>query len=260
MRKAILVSFAALVMTALLFAGGDPWKSKPYQQWDDKDVQRILQDSPWAKVVQVDATWKNSKLNSNDDSPQPTVPSGAPASGGKMGGMGGGSQTPAPSAPAPAGGVYSGGSSAQATFVVRWVSSRTVQRAAARKAELAGQLKPEEAEKQLAQSTDVYEIVIGGPDMGPFQSADEETLKTSVYLIEKKTKQKISPTKVEVSRSTDGKNVQVVAFIFAKKSDNGEPTIPDDDKGVDFYCAVNGAKIHTAFDISKMQDTQGRDL
>jgi hypothetical protein len=264
MRKAILVSSAVLIVAALVFAGGDPWKSKPYQQWDDKDIQKILQDSPWAKVVQVDASWRNTKLNSNDDSAQPAVPAvAAPASGGKMGGMGGGSsmggQSPAPSAPA-AGNVESSGPSSQATFAVRWVSSRTIQRAAARKSELAGQLKPEDAEKQLAQSPDFYEIVVGGPDMRPFQSADEDTLKTSAYLTERKTKQKISPTKVEVSRSTDGKKVQVVAFIFSKKSANGEPTIADDEKDVDFNCFVGGAKIHTSFDIPKMQDTQGRDL
>jgi hypothetical protein len=260
MRKTILVSSALLIAAALVFAGGDPWKSKPYQQWDDKDVQRILQDSPWARVVQVDANWKNSKLNSNDDSAQPTLPTGPPP-GGKMGGMGGGmgGQSPAPSAPA-AGNVESGGSSAQASFVVRWVSSRTVQRALARKSELTGQLRPEDAEKQLEQAPDVYEILVGGPDMRPFQSADEDTLKTNAYLIEKKTKQKISPTKVEVSRSTDGKNVQVVAFIFPKKSTNGEPTIADDEKGIDFDCFVGGAKIHTSFDIPKMQDTKGRDL
>jgi hypothetical protein len=260
MRKALLVAPVTLIVAALVFAGGDPWKTKPYQQWDDKDIQRIFQDSPWAKVVQVDATWKNSKLNSNDDSPQPTVPAGSPPSEGKMGGMGGYGQAPVSSTPTVGGTGDYGSSSAQASFLVRWVSSRTVQRAAARRAELAGQLKPEEAEKQLAQSPDVYEIVIGGPDMRPFQSADEDTLKTSAYLVEKKTKQKISPVKIEVSRSTDGKNVQAVAFVFPKKSDNGEPTIADDEKGVDFYCAVNGAKIHTTFDISKMQDAQGRDL
>jgi hypothetical protein len=261
MRKAILVSSAILIAAALLFAGGDPWKSKPYQQWDDKDVKRILEDSPWAKVVLVDASWKNSKLNSNDDSAQPATPVAAPPAGGKMGGMGGGmgGQSPPSSAPA-AGNIESGGPSAQASFAVRWVSSRTIQRAAARRSELAGQLKPEDAEKQLAQSPDVYEIVVGGSDMRPFQSADEDTLKTSAYLIEKKTKQKISPTKVEVSRSTDGKSVQVVAFIFSKKSANGEPTIADDEKSVDFNCFVGGAKIHTSFDIPKMQDTQGRDL
>ena len=258
MRKAILVSSAVLVVAALVFAGGDPWKSKPYQQWDDKDVQKILGDSPWAKVVQVDVTWKADKGYSTAEPNGPPVPSNQPAptmGSGKT--MGGGAQP----APAPGGGAgVSANSSGQASFLVRWVSARTVQRAVARKSELAGQLKPEDAEKQLAQSPDIYEIVVGGPDMGPFQSADEDTLKTSAYLIEKKTKQRISPTKVEVSRSTDGKKVLLVAFVFPKKSGNGEPTIADDEKGIDFYCAVNGAKIHTGFDVSKMQDTQGRDL
>jgi hypothetical protein len=261
MRKAILVSSAVLIVAALVFAGGDPWKSKPYQQWDDKDIQRILQDSPWAKAVQVDAYWRNSKLNTNDDSPQPPVPTGTPAAGGKMGGMGGGmgGQAPAPSAPA-AGNVESGGSSAPATFLVRWVSSRTVQRASARKAEMAGQIKPEDAEKQLAQSPDVYEIAIGGPDMRPFESADDDTIKMSATLIDKKTKERILPAKVEVSRSVDGKKVQVVGFVFPKKSENGEPTIAGDEKSVDFTCSINGARIHTSFDVPKMQDTQGRDL
>jgi hypothetical protein len=143
---------------------------------------------------------------------------------------------------------------------VRWVSSRTLQRAAARSAELAGQLKPEDAEKQLANLPDVYEVAVSGPDMRPFQSADEDTLKKSAVLVEKKTKQKISPTKVQVSRSADGTKVQAVAFIFPKKSDNGEPSIPEDEKGIDFNYDLNGAKIRASFDISKMQDNQGRDL
>jgi len=260
MRKAILAGSAVLVAAALMFAGGDPWKSKPYQQWDDKDVKKILEDSPWAKVVQVDVTWKADTGYSTGGPNGPAVAPGQsapPMGGGKS--MGGGAQAAPPSAPVGGAGV-SANSPAEASFLVRWVSSRTVQRAVARKSEMAGQLKPEDAEKQLAQSPDVYDIVVGGPDMTPFQSADEDTLKTSAYLIEKKTKQRISPTKVEVSRSTDGKKVLAVAFVFPKKSGNGEPTIADDEKGVDFYCAINGAKIHTGFDVSKMQDTQGRDL
>jgi len=265
MRKAILVTSAVLAVTALVFADGDPWKTKPYQQWDDKDVQRILHDSPWSKVVQVIANWKNRKLNSNDDSDQPYVPTGAPAAGGKMGGMGSRQAAPsAPAAPAAGGGLDSGDPSSDpstaVTFLVRWVSSRTVVKAVLRKAELAGQMKPEDAEKELAKQLDVYEVVVFGPDMRPFQSADEESLKTSANLIEKKTKQKISPVKVELSRSTDGKRVEVVVFIFPKKSDTGEPTIPPDEERVDFKCSLNGAKFYVSFDLSRMQDTQGRDL
>jgi hypothetical protein len=250
-----------LLTAALLFAGGDPWKSKPYQQWDDKDVKRILEDSPWAKIVKVDVTWKAGKDSSTGDvgGPAPATNQQVPAGGG--GKMGGGASPAAPGTNTPvAGAGDSGGSSGQASFLVRWVSSKTVEKAVYRKAELAGTMKPEDAEKELAKNLDVYELVVFGPDMKPFQSADEDVLKASADLIVKKTKQKISPYKVEISRSPDGKKVTAVAFAFLRKAANGEPTIADDEKGVEFNCFVGGAKIRATFDISKMQDTQGRDL
>jgi hypothetical protein len=260
MRKAILAISAVLVVAALVFAGGDPWKTKPYQQWDDKDVKRILEDSPWSKVIQVDVTWKAGKEYSSGDANGPSPPTNqqVPAGGGGMKPMGG-SPSSATATPV-AGASDSGNSSGQAPFLVRWVSSRTVEKAVYRKAELAGQMKPEDAEKELAKQLDVYELVVFGADMKPFQSADEDALKAGVYLVEKKNKQKILPYKVEITRAPDGTKVQAVGFIFLRKSANGEPTIPDDEKGVDFTCSVNGAKIHASFDISKMQDTQGRDL
>jgi hypothetical protein len=261
MRKPILIGSVVMVLAAAVLAGNEPWKAKPYQQWDEKDVRKILGDSPWSKVIQVEANWKNSKDIANGNPAQQT-PTGAPATSGKMGTPATGTPaggSPAGSTPA-AGAPGPGDASPQVAFVVRWVSSRTLQRAAARSAELAGQLKPEDAEKQLANQPDVYEVAVSGPDMRPFQSADEDTLKKSAVLVEKKTKQKISPTKVQVSRSADGTKVQAVAFIFPKKSDNGEPNIPEDEKGVDFNYDLSGAKIRASFDISKMQDNQGRDL
>jgi hypothetical protein len=262
MRKVVFLSSAVLVVAALVFAGGDPWKSKPYQQWDAKDVQRVLEDSPWSKVIQVEATWKTGKDNSGNDASGPAVATNQQAPAGGGGGNGkamGGSAPGAVSTPV-AGAGDSGNSSGSASFLIRWVSSKTVEKAVYRKAELAGQMKPEDAEKELAKQLDVYELVVFGPDMKPFQSADEDMLKTDGYLIEKKTKQKISPMKVEITRAQDGTKVQAVGFIFLRKAANGEPTIADDEKSVDFICSVNGAKIHTTFDISKMQDTQGRDL
>ncbi len=263
MRKVIFLSSAVLLVAALVFAGGDPWKSKPYQQWDAKDIQRVLEDSPWSKIIQVDATWKSGKDNLGSDASGPAVATNqqgpAGGGGGAAGKAMGGSAPGAVSTPV-AGAGDSGNSSGSAAFLIRWVSSKTVEKAVYRKAELAGEMKPEDAEKELAKQLDVYELVVFGPDMKPFQSADEDTLKTDGYLIEKKTKQKISPTKVEITRSSDGAKVQAVAFIFLRKASNGEPTIADDEKSVDFICNVNGAKIHTTFDISKMQDAQGRDL
>src|ERR1700732_2921319 len=130
MRKAIFVSSAVLLAAALVFAGGDPWKSKPYQQWDDKDVKRILEDSPWAKVVQVDVTWKADKSYSSGDAGGPAngpAPAGnqqTPMGGGGKS-MGGGSPAPTPASNTPVAGAGSAGSSSgEANFLVRWVSSK----------------------------------------------------------------------------------------------------------------------------------------
>jgi len=79
--------------------------------------------------------------------------------------------------------------------------------------------------------------------MRPFQTADEDTLKKSAELIGKKSKEKISPTKVQINRTADGKKVQAVAFIFSKKADNGEPAIPEDEKSVDFVCNATAQKF-----------------
>jgi len=40
-----------LLVSALLWAG-DPWKDKPYTAWSEKEVERILSDSPWAKKIE----------------------------------------------------------------------------------------------------------------------------------------------------------------------------------------------------------------
>ena len=149
---------------------------------------------------------------------------------------------------------------ALATFLVRWTSSRTVREAVLRNLILAGQMKEDAAAQQLAQPVESYEIVVAGPDMKPFQSADEKILEHGAYLMDRKTKQKIAPSSVKIQNSEDGKKIVSVAFIFPKKSDSGVSTISADVKVVDFLCVVTNVKIETSFDISKMQDTLGRDL
>src|SRR5271168_2711074 len=84
-KAVALLLFVVMSLTIVTGAGGDPWKSKPYRQWDSKDILRIVNDSPWAKIVHVDAPWKNAAGGSDALS---GVPAGGvrPATG--MGGMG----------------------------------------------------------------------------------------------------------------------------------------------------------------------------
>ena len=253
------VSFRALLFLAAwlvfpsIWAGGDPWKEKPFQQWDQNDLKKILGDSPWAKVIRVAAPWKGDggSQGSGEGIPRPEIPRG-------MTGVGQGNN-PAPTAGSVPG---AGGSQEppQAAFLVRWVSSLTTRQAIYRGAVLAGQIKEAEAEKALAQPVEEYQVLILGPDMKPFESANEDSLKGSAFLLTKKSKQRIAPDRVQMERNPDSKTVQYIVFFFPKKSANGEENIATDEKGIEFTFSYGPVDIRAGFDPAKMTNRNGRDL
>jgi hypothetical protein len=118
MRKIIFGSLALIILATLAWASGDPWKSKPFAQWDEKDLRKILSDSPWSKVVQVPAAWKTGGDSSG--APDPNLPNATQErspDGSVMGQGIGAPKGPAiPQIP-------------QATFFVRWLSARTIREA-----------------------------------------------------------------------------------------------------------------------------------
>jgi hypothetical protein len=251
LRKAFLSVCVVLLLAAMVWAGGDPWKTKPYQQWDAKDVRKVLDASPWARSVQVEAPWISGGDTSGTDSGGSSQPGPARAGPGARSGPGGGGVDTGAGGPPTA---------ALATYLVRWGSSRTIREALFRNAVLAGQIKEDAAAQQLAQPVENYEIVVAGPDMKPFQSVDEKILQNGAFLMDRKTKQKIAPISAKIQNSEDGKKIVSVAFIFPKKSDSGVSTIGADVKVVDFQCVVTNVKIEASFDTTKMMDTVGRDL
>lgn len=239
----LVIGFAA----AMAWAAGDPWKSKPFQQWDEKDVKKVLNDSPWSKLVSVPAAWASGDAEGGLTPAMPNASQDHSPDGGIMGTAGAGK---APAAP----GVK------EAQFIVRWASSRAVREAALRGAVLGGHMKQEDADKQAAHPLEVYQVLVAGPDMKPFQAADDKAFLEKTFLVLKKSKQRIPATGIEYQRGADGKTVQAVAFSFARKTANGETTLPGDEKSVEFFCSVGGANIRVSFEIPKMEDSQGRDL
>ncbi|MGH9736885.1 MAG: hypothetical protein ACRD8A_20130 [Candidatus Acidiferrales bacterium] len=264
MRKAVIAAVAVFTMAALAWAT-DVWK-KPYDQWDKKDVIKVLSDSPWGKTVRIQAAWESGGAGLPTQSPGMQQSQGGPpspgASGSRPGGgspMGGGGGT-APGEGG-AGGGYGApsGGTPMATFVVRWVSAHTMREAFVRNAELSGQMNQSQAQKQLSQTPDVYQVMVAGPNMLPFEQSTEDVVKKSADLEVKKSKEKIQPVKVEFQRSPDGQKVQDVIIDFPKTV-NGQPTIGPDAKGADFSVSLSRARIRTSFDFSKMSGAQGRDL
>lgn len=248
MRSRIAVLLACLALAVAAWAG-DPWKEKTYKEWDEKEVNKILGDSPWSRVVTVPAFWRGGGGS---------IPgAGGRGGGGGAGGEGGGAaETVGGVGQAVSGG---GGGAPEAHFTVRWGSARTTREALARRAVLRGT--PEaEAERIMNLPVTEHLIVLLGSDMMPFAKSDEKSLMEKTFLKLKKTKQKISPTRVEIVRGQDAKKISGIIFGFPMKSAAGEPLIAADEKGVEFECRTEDVTIRQSFEPHKMVSKAGPDL
>ncbi|MGB0036757.1 MAG: hypothetical protein WBP79_14900 [Candidatus Acidiferrales bacterium] len=255
MRKAVLGGVAVFVLATLVWAGGDPWKTKPFSQWTEKDLQAIFQTSPWAKAnVQAAGAWR---------------PMGSETMSGPTPGAIAGSSTDNSKQSQGSLGEQMGGvekqkkaeeSSATQVYTMLWWSSRTVRAASVRRAVLKGNVTEEDAEKVVSQIKDEYEILVQAQNMYIFQHRGEKAFEKVCSIEMKKTKLKLSPTHVKFQRSGDGETVVGVVFYFPKKQANGEPTISADEKEIDFFLQVGDARLNTYFEPKKMVDIQGQDL
>jgi len=268
MRKAILAALAVALLAVICWAGGDPWKDKPYAQWDDKDIQKVMSSSPWARMVSVTATWVTGSGAADSGGGYggaPQVPSGSsaqPMAGGGGGGMKGGGQGGA-SSTGPQGAAGGGASDpgfAQATYAVYWMSSRTMRAAFGREQVLHSGKDEADVDKIVDQPTQEYEVALQGRDMTPFQTNDEAFFQAHAWLEMKKTKEKVPASKVAFQRGADGKSINAVFFLFPKKSATGEATIGADEKEVSFICNLGKSNLKTDFDPRKMSDQKGPDL
>jgi hypothetical protein len=246
-------AFAIAVILAAVAAAqaGDVWKTKPFDQWTEKDIQEILQTSPWAKAgVQPQGAWHPDGMS------QATGTTGIPGSSTDNSHVSAGTTTDKP------GGTekQDAAAAAQATYSVFWWSSRTIRAASMRRAVLKGSMTEADAEKTVANVPDDYMILVQGTNMQVFQHRGEEAFAKEAYIQLKRNKQKLSPTKVSFLKGSDGQTVTGAMFFFAKKTAAGEPTIVPDEKEIDFYLQVGDSKLLAYFDPKKMVDAKGEDL
>jgi hypothetical protein len=224
-----------LVFSSLAWAADVPWKSKPYGQWEDKDIQKIFTDSPWARIATITRSWVPSSKD---------VPSGPTAG-----------QQRLPGDLSHSSDDSAGG---QLNFYVYWASSRVMRAASARKAILHGGKGDVDVEKYATAPQEEYQIVVQSQDMSPFVRHDEKFFEANAFLEPKKSKQKIAPSHVQYER--DGQLVTTAIFFFPKKTSAGAPTIAPEEKSVEFNCKVEGQPLRVTFEPQKMVDSTGPDL
>ena len=252
MKFAVTIQITTLAL-ALSFAAraDEPWKSKSYKEWNDKEVARIFTDSPWTRKVLIPAPWREGSGG------------GALSRSGRGRGSGTAAGSDEGQAEGSPGGDPVGQTSPQmatALYYIRWTSARTFRQAWVREPLTQGKVKEAEVEKFLAQQPEEYEIVVVGTDMVPFMNMKEAVLKQTAYLRPRKSKEKIYPSRVELRRAGEGRRGLSVVFHFPKKTQTGEPVVSAEEKAIEFTCRGDDAILSSNFDLQKMVNHEGLDL
>jgi len=239
--KKLATFVTAVLLIALVAWAGDPWKTKSFEQWNENDARVILDQSPFSRTISISTHWR--PVDTGTDAG--TVNTGAGGSGS--------TQTTAIA------GEHGSSSDSDYSFRVAWYSSQVVRAAMARLEVLRHAKSEAEAQKLFTSKLDDYIVLVQGLNMGPFNTRPEKDFQGLAYLQLKKSKARILPTKVEYLRGSDGK-VNSVMFYFPRKGADGQPTIPADEKGVNFNCPFEKTAIQVYFEPAKMVAQNGLDM
>lgn len=232
-------------ITAGVFASGlalwaaDAWIKKPYTEWSEKDIRKIMTDSPWA--LGVSAKWEfrggTLPLRPTDPpdrpglaetaSPYATAPVGA---------------APQPMPQLPAGGELPG-------TVVRWESSLAVQQALMKMeyGEKVGS--SPEAQKRLKANSAYYVIAVANTFVGQLPRDDEEhktMLRSTTLTVPGKDREIVASDMVWVG----GNNVWGLGdarFLFPR-----DFALTVDDKVAEFATKFGKTKVRARFNLRSM--------
>jgi hypothetical protein len=248
-RASLVLLFTA---ATLVVSAADFWKIKQPSEWSEKEVKRLLTNSPWAKevVVQMGGVMPATATSGGGR--------GGGRRGGAMGPMGGGvggSGVPSadmggasgPGQGEMGGGMGNSGSaspSSAPTVIVRWETAAPV-REAARTAELPYAARMLEWEKQF------YVITTSGLPFGGRQQPDpdrvrqmQERLRGSATL-RAKGKPPVGPERVFLANAARG---STMIFLFPRSA-----AFTVEDKDVTFETAAGPMQIKAKFKPREME-------
>ncbi|MCH8267027.1 MAG: hypothetical protein IH846_05895 [Acidobacteria bacterium] len=211
-----------ILAAATVLWAGEPWKDKPFTEWGEKDVWKLLEKSPWAKRIHQAGMRRRSTGSSR---------------------MEGGGVV----------GIPINIDEIKHALTVVWSSALTVREALVRQRQLQGTPNKEDSSQLLSQQPENYEIRVHGPAVS---TCCPEPY--SCYLQPRRSKQAISPFKVQFVRQDDESWTEF-RFYFVRNL-AGKPAIGPDEKKVEFYCQSDSGPFKAVFDLRKMTRNSKPDL
>jgi hypothetical protein len=252
MKTAILLLFPA----ALALWAAEVWAAKPYTDWGDKDIQKIMTDSPWAKKVSVALPMAG---GAGGGLTPPSVGGGGGGKGGG-GGRGGGPQGTAASGggdPGIAGdgatGGGGGGGVPETQLFVRWRTALVLNQALAKSKYGAEAGTSPDAKKMLEPEPKYYVIWVSGlpANLRP-RDAESKQAMMKDSVLNPKDKNSIPAEDIQFAgqgRSTD------FFYLFPKSA-----ALTADDKEVEFVTKLGKTAIKAKFKLKDMEISGKLDL
>ena len=233
---------AALFLSALTLCAADVWVAKPYTAWSDKDIRKIMTDSPWSRSVSVilNVIPDGTLLRGRGSAPAPNGPGIAET----CGGLGLGQSAPPPGAPPPA--------PVQAvppktTLIVRWQSATVVQQALVKLqyGDKAGT--SPEAQKRLEPNTAYYIVAVGNlPVSQKPRDADARKALLGMAILTVNGKDHPIAAK-DVVTVEAGEGMIEARFLFPR-----DFILTADDKEVEFATMFGKAAVKAKFNLKNM--------
>ena len=204
-----------VLLAGAVLAAADFWEETEFTAWSDKDVEQMMNDSPWAKRLTV----RFPRPPRESRGAQTYSPDG-----GRGGGRGGGNTIP------------------PTRVVLQWRTAQPIRQAMVRgRIEQGGTVDPE-AQVFLDQSSPGYVVVVTGLP-GQFGRLTPEALMAEARL-ERKGKSPIVPAQAQPQRAERG---VTIVYLFPK-----DDAIVLEDKEVEFITEVGDVTIKKKFMLEDM--------
>jgi hypothetical protein len=233
-----------LLILTIPLPAADFWQSKPYTEWTDKEVQKLLSNSPWSKEVVVSlggagggGTGKGGRSKGGGGGGGGDAGFDGPA----MGSGGGNAGTKGGQSVSEVGGGTPSGGTPTMNLVVSWRTALPLREAIAKQKHPEDAATSPEAKKLIEEPQKWYILVVsglparmgrGGPEM------KEMLLKNTSLSI--KGKEPIVPEDLQSSGSS-------AIFLFPKTV-----AIDMDDKEVEFSTKLGQTQVRTKFKLKDM--------
>jgi hypothetical protein len=237
---------ALFLLLCLSLWAADSWQTRPFTEWTDKDVQKIMNNSPWAHAFTLPTGGGPSSFDTasggggrggrgGGSADQDSAPAPISESSGRSGRGGGGG----PAVPSSAGGVA-------LEIVARWQSALPMKQAFVRLKYGVEGVSSADAKEVLDRTETTYVVILSGPLRAVLRGTPDE-LKAALMdatTLSAHGKAALKPTELQVNTAQQAQNV---IFAFPRTT-----PFTVDDKEIDLTTKLGALPVKYKFHPKEM--------